>query len=371
MQIDFHHGATYVVSRLAGMTHEQAEIIAYSAQYVDDATNDGYIKFDNGATYGRIATAHKMLDYSNFKELANHRAWVPFHFLPGNDGKAANENLDKRFIYKMICKPGSHVAKDMVRDAILEKHRPYALQRLGITMHVYKDTWSHYGFCGTTHAINRADDIKIIETNGHTVEKEDVNIKSKLKNFFKDAFDNATSSFVSDVNPLGHGSVLGYPDKPYLNWKYTNGLGEIITRDNPKDFLEAVRSVYEAVSRYRLGNPDAVIPPINNSDLQKIAGLISSLTDEDGEKRHQIWLAHIKNGYFSFGKQDVTYIAKGEGSWKHYALGTDKMVDDPGEVFKYKDSFLTSNWKMFHDAALAHRYNVLHNILPRYGICVG
>jgi len=51
MQIDGHHTLTYIAARLAGYTHNPASIIAYSAQYVDDATNAGVIHFDNGAMY--------------------------------------------------------------------------------------------------------------------------------------------------------------------------------------------------------------------------------------------------------------------------------------------------------------------------------
>ena len=34
---------TYVLARMVGFKHEEANIIAYSAQYVDDATNAGTI----------------------------------------------------------------------------------------------------------------------------------------------------------------------------------------------------------------------------------------------------------------------------------------------------------------------------------------
>ncbi len=46
MDIDAHHAGTYVVARLAGISHREAEIIAHAAQYVDDATNEGVIHFD-------------------------------------------------------------------------------------------------------------------------------------------------------------------------------------------------------------------------------------------------------------------------------------------------------------------------------------
>ncbi len=39
MQIDFHHTVTYVIARLAGFSQTEAGVIAYSAQYVDDAVN--------------------------------------------------------------------------------------------------------------------------------------------------------------------------------------------------------------------------------------------------------------------------------------------------------------------------------------------
>ena len=35
----------------------------------------------------------------------------------------------------------------------------HALHRLGITMHVYADTWAHQGFAGTPHEINQATEI--------------------------------------------------------------------------------------------------------------------------------------------------------------------------------------------------------------------
>ncbi len=48
MQIDGHHTATYVAARLAGMTDAQAQVVAYAAQYVDDATNEGVIECTHG-----------------------------------------------------------------------------------------------------------------------------------------------------------------------------------------------------------------------------------------------------------------------------------------------------------------------------------
>lgn len=89
--------------------------VAYSAQYVDEATNYHPIHFDNGAMYDRIVSAHKMLNYRNTQELANHQVWIPFHFLPGNLSFSSNVKPDGRFIYRLVCKPDSAVARDMLR----------------------------------------------------------------------------------------------------------------------------------------------------------------------------------------------------------------------------------------------------------------
>lgn len=363
MQIDFHHAVTYIIARLANLSHEQAEIVAHAAQYVDDAINTGYIKFDNRSNYSRIATAHQMLDYRNFEALSNSHTWVPFHFLPGNDLKRAGSNCNRRFIYKMICKPNSYIAQDMLRECIKVKNRPYGLHLLGIAMHTYADTWAHYGFCGIQHEINRASNI-MVYSNDTPV--EDSNILNKLSSFFTDMFDQAKSQFISGVLPIGHGAVLSYPDLPYLKWQYTNGLGDVIIRDNPTDYVIAIQAMHRAIMRFN--NSTGTIPA---RDLSLMHDTIRQLDYPEKEERHRVWLQMIREGRFSFGAANLEYTAKGEGSWKYEALHTRKIVDDTDEVYKYDHGFLSSNWKLFHDAAILHRFNILRNILPRYGICLG
>ncbi|MCX7595602.1 MAG: hypothetical protein N2235_17970, partial [Fischerella sp.] len=95
-----------------------------------------------------------------------------------------------------------------------------------------------------------------------------------------------------------------------------------------------------------------------------------NITDNSGNVRHKKWLQAIAEGKFSFGKAYVTYIPKGKNSWKYLALGTEDDVDRENEVFSYHSTFLTSDWKLFHDALQAHHFYVIHELLPRYGICV-
>jgi hypothetical protein len=160
MEIDFHHGTVYVLSRMAGFTPDDACVVAYSSQYVDDA--GAYfasqilkmfewhaVFFEDYGIFEYIDSSHTIFTVANWKELDQHKVWVPFHFIPSGSGN--------KFIDKIICKkawsPQSQwmnpVAKDMV-DEVVNNAGNYAwgLQRLGITMHVLADTFAHQNFAG-------------------------------------------------------------------------------------------------------------------------------------------------------------------------------------------------------------------------------
>ena len=248
-----------------------------------------------------------------------------------------------------------YVAREMLKACMADKHKPYGLHRLGIAMHVYADTWAHQGFAGINHKINKASNIR---SQDH---KDDARLLKKLANYF-----------LSRAFPLGHGAVLTYPDRPYIDWRYKNGMGQAVARNNTEDFVEAADNMCLAMQRWLRDDPDAPAEGLPPADKLKLGRLFKNVKNEDGEKRHAVWLKKIAAGYFSFGSGRLSYVPKGRYSWKHKALGKMEWVDDPhGEPFVYKESFLTSDWKMFHDALQAHRFDVIHDILPKFGICVG
>lgn len=375
MQIDFHHGVTYVCARLAGFSANDAKIVAHSAQYVDDATTEGVIWFDNGMIYPRTASAHKMLDYRNMRDLANHRVWLPFHFLPGNGGdpmpaEPPEYRSVEEFIARCICRPNSPPARDLMQAVIERQDRPYALHRLGVATHVFADTWAHQGFVGYQHQINLASNVEA-ENDGHHKR----NFNEKSKDFFGMRWEQLKSYFIGAALPLGHGTVLSYPDRPYLCWSYTNGLGQLIRRDNPKEFLKAARETYQYFRRYRAWpkQRQAVFQteyPFPEG-WDRIGHYLAAINDEDERVRHRKWLDLIGDGTFGFRDQ-VTYTEKGEGSWKQKALNTDEdIIDNSNAPLPYPRSFLNRDWKLFHDALQAHRFFILHELLPRYGLLSG
>lgn len=345
MQIDFHHATTYVTARIAGFTHAEADIIAYAAQYVDDATCDGTICFDNKALYQRASSAHKSIDPKNLDALDNQKVWLPFHFLPGNGSATPADSTAGKFIHKLVCLPNSPVARDMLDAAFADRNKPYALHRLGIALHVYADTWAHQGFAGVKHAINKVDDIAEIGNS--------------------DVFKDGLVNFINHSIPeLGHGQAYTFPDMPFLSWRYRNGHDRLIERYNTDDFSAAADAICTTMQRYRGIDESG----IGAADKQAIRQLFIDLKREDGNERHKAWLNAIAAGHFSFGPATVSYAEDGKNSWKAHALG-DSADHLPIHEYPYRDSFLNSNWKLFHDALQLHRLTVAHDILPKYGIC--
>jgi len=391
MQIDGHHGLTYVTARIAGFSHEEAGTVAYAAQYVDDATNDGPIVFENSEfMYYRIASAHKMIDYGNFVDVSNHLAWLPFHFLPGNCGKSACEEAGSNHSAVLQCKPDSHVARDMLRMAIKDHGRKRALHRLGITMHVYADTFAHQGFVGALNEINRADNVTCgdVELDKQITDSTQKDFLTTLHNKTRVVLSVAGKiiqllirerkspvSFVQNFwtrEPLGHAKVDVYPDLPYIKWKYKNWQGEEVCRDNLAIFLLASERMVQAMRAWRAGDEAMTLEKHGNipeGDMAVISSLFQELKDPNADNRHAAWINAIKEGKFSFGKEHLDYIPKGTGSWKETALGTTKAKDTGLEEFPYSPSFLDSDWKLFHDALQVHRTDIVHEVLPRYGIC--
>ncbi len=361
MQKDFHHGTIYALARIAGFTPNEAAKAAYASQYVDDSVVKGVVEFDNGNLFKRGFTSHKATNPMNLDIGDNLDVWLPFHFLPGNEKDAQDANDTT---CRLLTRPGSSIAEEMIDNAILQKSKPYGLHLFGIALHVYADTWSHQGFAGIRCDANNMKDIKIESPGGPSM------FALQMK-----ALASANSPILT-----GHAQVWVLPDLPYLKeWSYVcKENGERCTRRNFDEFTEAVQRIFKKMQKY-LGK--AIISDLDSYNLGKIRHLFETIDTEDGDERHRKWCKAIKNGTFQIGgnplAEDVCYD---ETEWKRKAIGSPDSSGDYEysstlvtnvDHHKYIKGFLNSDWKNFHDAAMAHRFFVTHELLPKHGICAG
>jgi len=355
MQKDFHYAVTYIVARWADFSHKKAQIIAYASQLVDDNCDYGTLEFDNGAMCSQIPSSHKMHDYRNFRTLEQYKVWMPFHFLPGNDGLNFKQDVPGSFINKLITTSTSHTANEMVDYCLVnwKAKSPDRLHRLGITLHTLSDCWAHQGFVGINHEVN---DVILMDGSEFT--------KPSLFNVIKggliDTIGALISKFMSNAFPLGHASTFDVPDLPYLKWKYINDGAQFV-RENYNDYVSAAEAMYGVLKQI---SPNLSCKP-SLSDEQKdlLKQLFISFKQRNSYDRLNGWMKLLVDDAFDIGSVHLRpYKKEGLGSWRHDALGNE---ENP----RFTPEFLKSNWKLFHDALFAQKYTITRLILPKYGIC--
>lgn len=356
MQKDMHFAGTYIVARAAGFDHAEASTVANAAQYVDDATHSGFVRFTSGALFQRTATCHALADPDNLNALQNHLAWLPFHFLPGNEGESDADRL--------VCRQNSVIAREMVAACVAAAAAPQGLHRLGITAHVLADTFAHKGFAGIIHHVNVAEELTGDDPVVHeSILTQTQNLLSRLTARFSDV----------RVCMLGHGLVHAYPDLPWLSWSYRNGAGQTIHRDNPTDFIDALNALLDLFLRWRKARGDSPASPALSATLTStLADRLRSTRDEDGDTRCSRWINALAAGEVpGIPPVEVRYDAK---EWRSIALETEETFAGATSLegilaIDCPSGFLRSDWKLFHDAAKDHRYQVTQVILPRHNLC--
>ena len=354
MNIDFHYGVIYAVSRLAGLAQNQAEVVAHACQYVDDASTNGILKFVDGESYERFASAHELFDYKNLNNDQNRVIWAPFHFLPGGDGNTLEE--------KAICKPNSNIAKEMMRRAIDGRPAENGLHRLGISLHVYVDTWAHQGFSGISSKHNA-----VVTLSGEDYDHN--SWSQKFTEHLSAVGETLEARALSKISGLGHGAALHFPDMPWAKWRYTNGAGVTTERDNLPEFIAAADMACKAVQGYINANSDYDSQPgLSENAKRDLTTMLGSVRDHEGDVRLGKFCQAIADGKLDGLKEIVPgYIPKGVGSWKHIATGiTD--VGDGSELPKWTQSFESSDYRKFHDAIKQHRFVITQVILPKHGL---
>ncbi|MDR0497601.1 MAG: hypothetical protein LBH42_08310 [Treponema sp.] len=354
MQTDMHYYGTLAMAVSAGILKKDAEIIAFAAQFVDDSTNnDSNVHEDHGLLFA-ISTAHHPLQTlknraeSKIKkkgmEEEQRKIWIPFHFLPGGEGSSLSE--------KLLCVKDSVIAQGMLQNNIeAAKKKPYGLELMGITAHVYMDTFSHYGFSGITSSFN------MVKNKTISLDKEPLTadyIWKKFKNFTEKYVD---AQVAQTASRLGHAGVATFADRPYLQWRFdfekprpNNGATSV--RNNNTNFLEGCKCLHAYFSKFARAKYDGNGSHRNFDDIEKSVQKVLALEGNMAER--------IK-------------------AWRESGLidGCETYHPDTWEDEKYRfhqnktsGEGIATNIYKFHQAATFHRYYVLKDLLPSHGIAV-
>lgn len=374
MQLDMHYYGTYALARAAGLAPEDCRIISTAAQFVDDNAGKDTVWFKDGARLDVDATAHHTYDMvANLDPEDQRQVWVPFHFIPGNQGQEYTERL--------ICRKDSAIAREMVDHHVALSAKRYYVPLIGITAHVYADTFSHYGFSGVSSRKNRIEGDSLRIVNSERLDDDlQQHIDDQAKKFRQRY--GREGGFLPNIKrwwrsvksegaelgsgALGHGAVLTFPDRPYLHWefRYENTNGEnreaVQTRDNPATFLEAAEALHAMFSRVResLDNDGAD----TGRPWGDIAERVKEIIETPGRKRDRIdhWQKAAQSGEL--------YAGAGEKIPAYEDHDWDEQREQLAHNREDSSGVLDKPVFQFYQAAAAHRVYVLRDLLPAHGL---
>ncbi len=355
-----HYYGTYAMARAAGITRDAAKVIATAAQFVDDNASKDSIKFRDGGRLDAQATAHHAVDRKNIDLEDQRRIWVPFHFLPGNKGKTFTERL--------VCRQDSEITREMVKHNLSLADRTYALPLIGITAHIYADTFSHYGFSGISSRRNKIvnDSFKFMGLNTKT-EKYILDKAKKFKENYpgEDGFlTNVKSWFAEKLSgALGHGAAVTFPDRPYLRWsfKYEDPGKDSGERDNSATFLDGCQALHKLFRGFAKSRPDCA--ENNFSRFSDIKQEVEDILKRQGPKKERIqaWQSAAKTGnLFATGPETIP------------RYNADLWHNERENLVRKKNSDAITGLSVyrFYQAAAVCRTYVLRVLLPSKGLVV-
>lgn len=362
MQTDMHYYATYAIARASGLNPGVCKRIAYASQGTDDNAYKETITFGNESTVERIATAHHFHQHHNLIVSDQTQVWLPFHFLPGNQGGT--------FAERLVCFQDSELAREMGEHNLLAYNEDYCAELIGITAHVYADTFSHYGFSGVSSPTNQVHtnliELRNVEESFRVELNEELDRfldkYSKPASFIRGLWDGFLEGVEITTQALGHGSVGKYPDLPYLIWDfiYEEGNRRSGSRNNPETYLCACRALYDYFCQFIELRPD--FQQDNGTRFEAIEGALSNLIGQQNSLSHrmQLWQDAAQVGeLFQPGEVIPTYD---EDYWDNEWLELTDF-EDPREA---ENSLVYR----FNQAAITHRDYVLGELLPYNGIVI-
>lgn len=226
----FHYYAVRWLAREAGVPEPEAETIARSSQFVDEAVRPLRVETGRAPYELRVTQDYLFWDESILSEV-----YLPFHFLPGDPEEAGRKRRDGAR-NRWAVTPNGQASRELLVGA-LKTGDPF---RIGIALHAFADGWAHQNFSA------RWEDFNSLDGSGA-------------------------------LPPVGHLQALTNPDNPSRSWTDPRLLPEHFRIDNASRFLEAARKIFRYLRTW-------LRRPFLDEDLllPKLESLLRSPGDREG-----------------------------------------------------------------------------------------
>lgn len=318
MDIEFHYYMTYLTATRAGLPPDDAEILAYASQYVDENSQILHIDRDKPTAYHNYIT--QTLNILKPKhELM--RIYPIFHFIPGDPLAPTAQRKDGRQ-HPLNTTPNSLNANLIFDDALNSGN----LYRIGIAAHSYADTWAHQNFVG-----------------------------------YYDSF-NAMQGLLNKTLPnVGHADAKHNPDWPALVWLDDRLTEENEVVNNTRRFMEAAKFLFQKLRQYI--DPTCSDATIAQDCQQLQRDLLTAIGAPDGTNVHQaerIQRYCALSQYPAYGERILPHFE--ERQWfdqaiNHRVRGVSdsnailSKLDPLKDEYTWKDNYRQSHWYQFQEAA--------------------
>lgn len=343
-----HYYAVLYLCLAAGLEPGDAVKVAYSSQYVDDSVYSAKVAviFSDGSkkVFDPIRSAHNGL--KSFGAGVQEKVYFPFHFLPGMQGESYEEMA--------ITQPGSKniLFDDVIKEALKTKN----LYRIGISLHVLADTFSHEGFSGLWSQFNHADDVRFMPSKNSWWKA----IGSKLRwRFGRNLFHLAPA--------IGHGKAGHLPDIPYLGWSYQTFEEKLRLVSNNLKFCNCLWLLYKKVIS-KIPGAAKKNARVSDDQLRKVLweGVMQNKTRG---RRCNYWRSEIEK-LIGAGAPDSEVTQKySDTKWLKKIGKMRKRFLFLKSRFKLKVSekeFMESDYFKFHEQALKHRQFIMEKTAAEF-----
>lgn len=320
MDKEFHYDITFILSRKAGLSSEEAYTLSYASQYTDD--NKYHYHVNRPDTKNFINSISQTIDITKPSEKRQ-RIYPVFHFIPGGEEAEDLCPLEHHDEKCLITIPNSDNAQSMMKSAL----RSGDLYRIGIAVHALADTWSHQNFIGSSSETNKGSGL--------------------------------------DVAPnIGHADFFHKPDIIHKIWTDCRFGADHSRIDNNDRFLSAARQIF--VYLYRFKHPGSDEDQANAQyDNLKLEHKLKSAMRKTFFSLHTR-KARLKAYSDICPELGMTQFQYDEDAWRHSAIEKKKFELDIFDRYWARESFETSHWYKFQMAVIEHREVAMKQISPLF-----